>query len=59
MLTNNLPKTNTSTETWSWMKIYIEEHVDINPNGKIKCYFHDYYPCTFLKWQKIEATYTF
>ena len=50
MLTNNLPKTNDTEETWTWMKIFIEQHVPLNTDGQIKCYFHNYYPCKFLTW---------
>jgi len=50
MLTNNMPKTNNTEQTWSWIKIYIENHVDLNTDGDIKCYFHNYYPCSFISW---------
>jgi hypothetical protein len=50
MLTNNLPKTNDTEETWSWIKIYIEEMVPINDDGQMKCYFHNYYPCSYITW---------
>jgi hypothetical protein len=55
MLTNNLPKTNDTEETWSWIKIYIEEHIPLNTQGHLKCYFHDYYPCSFVTWTALDG----
>jgi len=51
MLTNNLPKSNDTEQTWSWIKIYIENHVPLHTDGELKCYFHNYYPCSFVSWE--------
>jgi hypothetical protein len=35
------------------VKIFIEEHVPTPPNGEIKCYFHNFYPCSYLSWTEV------